>query len=120
MKISIRTAKPADAEAIIHVHYAAVHETASAFYPNEILEDWSRKPDESRYQWMRQLIAQGDEIVVVAENESRIEGFGLLIPKLNELRALYVHPSAGCRKIGQKSCTNLKHTLSLKAFHGFS
>src|ERR1700733_15550258 len=96
-QVLVRAAKPADAEGIIHVHYAAVHETAVTFYPPEIIEDWSRKPDESRYQWMRQTIAQGDEIVVVAENESRIEGFGLLIPKLNELRALYVHPSAGCR-----------------------
>lgn len=40
-RVLIRAAKPADAEAIIHVHYAAVHQIASAFYPSEIINDWS-------------------------------------------------------------------------------
>ena len=35
---------------MIHVHYAAVHETAAAFYQFEILEAWSRTPDDARYQ----------------------------------------------------------------------
>jgi putative acetyltransferase len=101
-KLQIRAAKPSDAEAIIHVHYAAVHETASGFYSSEILEAWSAKPGETRYQWMRNLITNGEEIVVVGEGESGILGFGLLIPKMEELRALYVHPAAGRRGIGKQ------------------
>jgi putative acetyltransferase len=101
-RLQIRAAKPSDAEAIIHVHYAAVHETASAFYSSEILEAWSAKPDETRYQWMRNLISNTDVIVVVGEVESGIVGFGLLIPKMEELRALYVHPAAGRRGIGKE------------------
>jgi ribosomal protein S18 acetylase RimI-like enzyme len=100
--VQVRAAKPADAEAIIQVHYAAVHETASAFYPPEILEAWSGKPDEARYQWMRQMITKGDEIVIVAESGSGILGFGLMIPKSRDLRALYVHPAAGRQGIGRK------------------
>jgi putative acetyltransferase len=135
-QIRVRAAKPTDAEAIIHVHYAAVHETASAYYPPKILEAWSRKPDEARYQWMRQMIAQGDEIVIVAEIQSEILGFGLLIPKLRELRALYVHPAAGRQGIGKKilqalesravaediSCLQLNASLNAEAFyqcHGY-
>jgi hypothetical protein len=49
-QLQIRVANPSDAEAIIHVHFAAVHETASGFYSPEILEAWSAKPSETRYQ----------------------------------------------------------------------
>ena len=110
-RFQIRTANPSDAEAIIHVHYAAVHQTASGFYPSTILEAWSAKPGETRYQWMRNLIANGDEIVVVGEAESGILGFGLLIPKMEELRALYVHPAAGRRGIGKQ----ILHALETRA-----
>jgi putative acetyltransferase len=99
-RLQIRPAKSSDAEAIIHVHYAAVHEIASSFYPSEILEAWSAKPGETRYQWMRNLITNGEEIVVVAEDESGIQGFGFFIPKMEELRALYVHPAIGHRGVG--------------------
>jgi putative acetyltransferase len=107
-RVLVRLAKPADAEAIIHVHYAAVHETAAAFYPSEIIEVWSRTPDEARYQWMRQTITQGEDVVVVAEDKSGILGFGLVISKLCELRALYVHPTAGRRGIGKKILRELE------------
>lgn len=130
-QVLVRAAKPADAEGIIHVHYAAVHETAVTFYPPEIIEDWSRKPDESRYQWMRQTITDGKEVVIVAEGKSEILGFGLIIPESRELRALYVHPSAGRRGIGKKilqeletraivqgiSCLQLNASLNAEAFY---
>jgi N-acetylglutamate synthase-like GNAT family acetyltransferase len=130
-QVQIRVAKPADAEAIIHVHHAAVHETASPFYPSEILDGWSPKPGEMRYQWMRQMITKGDEVVIVAEARSEIVGFGLIIPKLRELRALYVHPLAGRQGIGKKilqalethavdhgiSCLQLNASLNAEAFY---
>jgi N-acetylglutamate synthase-like GNAT family acetyltransferase len=130
-QISIRAAKPTDAEAIVRVHYAAVHEIAFAFYPSEIIEDWSRTPDEARYQWMRQTITRGDEVVIVAEDKSGILGFGSIIPKLRELRALYIHPTAGRRGIGQQilqeletravaqgiSCLQLNASLNAEAFY---
>ncbi len=40
--IVIRAAKPNDSEAIVQTHYDAVHETAAAVYPPDILEAWSR------------------------------------------------------------------------------
>jgi GNAT superfamily N-acetyltransferase len=130
-QILVRTANPADAEAIIQVHYAAVHETASAFYPAEIIEDWSRTPDEARYQWMCQLITKGDDIVIVAEGQPGVLGFGFIIPKSHELRALYVHPAAGRRGIGKTilrelearamahgiSCLQLNASLNAEAFY---
>lgn len=87
-RVQVRAAIPVDAEAIIQVHYAAVHETASAFYPPEIIEAWSRKPDEARYQWMREMITKVDVIVIVAEAEAGILGFGHMILESRDLRAL--------------------------------
>jgi N-acetylglutamate synthase-like GNAT family acetyltransferase len=130
-RVLIRAANSVDAEAIINTHYAAIHQTASVFYPSEVLEAWSRKPDEARYQWMRQIILQGDEIVVVAEDEIGVIGFGIVSPKSHEMRALYVHPTVGRRGIGQKilwelearaaiqdiSCLQLNASLNAEAFY---
>jgi GNAT superfamily N-acetyltransferase len=99
-RLSIRSAKPEDAASIIHVHYAAVHGIGPEFYPPEVIEDWSRKPDEARYKWMRELIAQGESIVIVGEEQSSILGFGIVIPKLMELQALYVSPAASGQGVG--------------------
>jgi putative acetyltransferase len=101
-QVQIRAANPSDAEAIIHVHYEAVHQTAYAFYPYEILEAWSARPGEARYCWMRNVIVNTDNIVVVGQAESTILGFGILVPRLEELCALYVHPDAGRCGIGKQ------------------
>ena len=100
-QVQIRAANPADAEAIIHLHYEAVHRIAIEFYPYEILEAWSGRPGEARYIWMRNVIANGDNIVVVGGVDSGILGFGIFVPRLEEICALYVHPESGRRGVGK-------------------
>ena len=97
----VRTARLSDTEAIVHVHYAAVHAIPDELYSSEIKEAWSRLPDEARYQWMRNIITQGNELIVVAEDDNGIVAFGVVSPESRELRALYVHPSVGGRGIGR-------------------
>lgn len=109
IRLRIRAANPSDAKAIIEVHYAAVHETASGSYPRHILEAWSATPGKKRFEWMRKLIASGDEIIIVGEDASKILGFGIVIPKVEELRALYVHPAAGRRGIGKQILHSLEN-----------
>jgi hypothetical protein len=93
--VEIRPATAADAVAIIDVHFAAVHETAAAFYAREVLDRWSALPGEARYQRIRDAIAKGEELFLVAEEASGIVGFGSIMPSLQELHAVYVHPQAG-------------------------
>ena len=100
-QLQTRAANPADAEAIIHLHYAAVHQIACAFYPPEILEAWSARPGEARYIWMRNVIANHDNTVVVGEVDACIQGFGIFVPRLEEICALYVDPAAGRRGVGK-------------------
>lgn len=99
----VRPAVAADAAAIVAVHHAAVHRSAAAAYPRETLDAWSGPPGEARFRRMREVIEEGDELVLVAEVEgSRIVGFGAVIPRLEELRSLYVDPDAGGRGVGTR------------------
>jgi putative acetyltransferase len=98
----VRAAVGEDAVAIVNVHFAAVHRTAAAFYSPEVLDRWSTCPDDARYQQMREVIAGGDELVLVAETAAGIVAFGSIVPRLRELRAVYVHPDAGRRGIGSQ------------------
>jgi putative acetyltransferase len=97
----VRAARPADAEAIVHIHYAAVQAIPLELYSVEVKEAWSRCPDEARFEWMRKVITQAEELVVVADEGSGILGFGVADPRLCELRALYVHPMLAGRGIGR-------------------
>lgn len=45
---NIRKATKDDARSILETHYQAVHETAAADYPGEILDEWSATVDEAR------------------------------------------------------------------------
>jgi putative acetyltransferase len=107
-EVIVRAAVATDAAGIIEVHHAAVHQTASSWYPPEILDNWSRQPDEGRYQQMRNVIADGDELVLVAEDVSGVCGFGAIVPRLSELRAVYVRPSVGRRGIGSGILASLE------------
>lgn len=109
LNVEIRPATAADAEAIIDLHFAAVHETAAACYPREVLDSWSRPPDERRYQQIRQAVARGEELIVVAQDASEVVGFGSIVPGLQELHAVYVHPKVGRRGIGSRILIELEH-----------
>jgi putative acetyltransferase len=104
----IRPATTADAEAIIDLHFAAVHETAATFYPREVLDTWSRQPDEARYQRIRDAVTKGEELFLVAQDASGVVGFGSIVPSAQELRAVYVHPKAGRRGVGARILAELE------------
>jgi putative acetyltransferase len=106
--LEIRPATTADAEAIVDLHFAAVHQTAAAFYPSEVLDRWSRQPDEQRYQRIREAVEKGEELLVVAEDALGVVGFGSIVPGLQELRAVYVHPTVGRTGIGSRILVSLE------------
>jgi putative acetyltransferase len=110
----LRSAGPSDVVAIADLHFAAVHQTAATAYSPDVLESWSRRPDESRYQEVRAAIAGGDELFLVAEIASEVVAFGSVVPRLRELRAVYVHPTVGRRGIGSQILAALER-LALAA-----
>ena len=100
LDVNIRPAIVADAIAIIDLHFSSVHQSASSFYPPEVLNSWSTQPDETRYDHIRRALEKGEELFVVAEDASGVIGFGSIVPLLQELRAVYVHPRAGRQGVG--------------------
>lgn len=96
-----------DAQAILEVHYAAVHgagpKSPWQYYDDSILQAWSPEVNAERVDsWVTRLKEKPDfELITVAEVDQKIVGFSSFAPKLNELYACYVKPEAGGRQVGQ-------------------
>ncbi|PSR16989.1 hypothetical protein C8255_14935 [filamentous cyanobacterium CCP3] len=101
--ITIEPAKPKDAQALLEIHAAAVHQTAASSYAQEILDNWARRPITSdRVERVKQRwIGNPDHRIVVAKQGSHVVGFGF-IDSDSQLQGLYVHPDYGRRGIGTK------------------
>jgi ribosomal-protein-alanine N-acetyltransferase len=97
----IRPATPKDAKAIVQIHYDAVHVTGAASYPQEILDRWDIGVTPERVRHMERNILSEDELYYVADIKGRAVGFTTVVPKNNELRAVYVHSQFGRRGIGK-------------------
>lgn len=100
MDFELRRAVIADAEAVVRVQHDAVQGTASAYHPPEVLEAWAAKLTEDNYERVRRETTDDTMIVLIAESDSHLLGFGMVVPGDEELRAVYVHPDYGRRGIG--------------------
>jgi putative acetyltransferase len=98
--IHVRHAVIADAEAVVAIHHAAVHETAGPYYTPDVLEAWAVKPTTASCERVRGEISDERMIVLVAEIGRRVIGFGMAVPANKELRAIYVHPDSGRKGVG--------------------
>jgi ribosomal protein S18 acetylase RimI-like enzyme len=96
----IERAVPADAAGIVRVHHAAVHGTAAAFYPAEVLASWASLVTLERVEELRDRIEAGEELYLVVRCRETIVGFGAIEPGTAHLQALYVDPACGRRGIG--------------------
>lgn len=110
----VRLAVAEDAEAIVRVHHAAVHGTAKICYPPEVIDAWAVKLTQSSYEKVRREIADEAMIVLIAEADSQILGFGMVVPDREELRAVYVHPDHGRRGVGGAILKQLEELASAR------
>ena len=107
---NIRRATKDDARSILETHYLAVHETAAADYPGEILDEWSATVDEARIAAFLEKFSDNKEgeLIYVAEIAGKIAAFGAIVPANNELRAVYVSPRFARQAIGSKLLAHLE------------
>lgn len=93
--LTVRIATELDAEAILRVHYAAVHEFGARSYGKEVLDEWSSPVNEERILALTKAMVENPdgEIWLLAEGQQGILGFGSIVPRKNELRACYVAPN---------------------------
>ncbi len=101
-RVVIRPAIEDDAREIVKTHIAAVHRTASRQYASDILTAWAAPFDADNVRRMEGIIAAQSELVLVAKIGPNIVGFGSIVPKNSELRAIYVHPDFGREGVGSR------------------
>ena len=112
--IQIRLFQPKDAKRIIQLHYNAVHKIASKDYKPEILNDWSPPFSFERVKKFVENQSKGKEVTMVAEINRRIVGFGVIVPKENEVRAIYVSPQVKRKGIGSTLLRKLEELAKEK------
>jgi putative acetyltransferase len=113
-KIVIRAAAESDAAAIVKVHYEAVHLIASNDYEQDILNEWSSDSVDRSTRLKTQISQNVDQtIMIVAEVDGTVVGFGEVVPDKGELRAVYVSPTAARMGIGSA----LLHKLENESRH---
>ena len=140
MKISVRPAERDDWPEVLRIQRRAIHEIAAADYSIEMLNAWGGAPITDQY--ITKMLIEFDtkfehgHIVIVAEVNGDLAGFGEIVPKTNELLAVYVNPDFERRGVGSAilwelerlakkvKLTHLKMNASLTAApfyktHGF-
>ncbi len=103
MTISIRQAIRDEWPDVLKIHRRAIHEIAAADYPIEVLSAWgSPLKDEDMPRMRAEFDAKLEHghIVIVAEVEGCLAGFGEVVPERNELLALYVNPDFERQGVG--------------------
>lgn len=101
--MSVRNACAADAELLVRLHHAAVHEAARHDYPQDVLDAWSPPPDERRFAWMRGQIAAGkNRVLVAAAPDGSVTGFCMFSTTDGWIQAVYVTPARSGSGIGRR------------------
>ncbi len=106
--LSIRPLGPEDAEKFLHVHHAAVHNTANADYAPDVLDAWSGPVSDARIQ--RYNASADEEVRIGAFDGATMAGLGAIVPLKSELRACYVHPDYGRMGVGRRIVDALEQT----------
>ena len=103
-KIKLRLGRIGDAQKSFEIHYRAIHKIAFCGYPESVLNSWGRLHSEEelakREQRFNLRIEQKENVIVVAEVEKQIAGFGEILLSQSELTALYVNSDLKRQGIG--------------------
>ncbi len=110
LQISIRAAQVEDASAFVHLHFQAVHAMGAASYEKSILDSWSNSKFDERIAALEKNIDENPDgaFKLLGEINGVIVGLGEVVPKANELRAVYVAPSAARLGVGSAILAKLE------------
>lgn len=100
---TIRTAEPADADAIWRVHTASIRGLTAAHYHPDQVESWAAGLSPQLY---RDRAAKGR--LWVAEVAGDVVAFAQLDPGSGEVEALYVHPDHVRQGLGRRLLRHLE------------
>lgn len=109
--ITIRPAKPEDADAILHSHVASIQGLCAHDYTAEEIAAWTSPKRADAY---RGALEKGHAIFVALEDD-RIVGFGDLGGE--EIFGLYVHPQYVGRGVGKLLLEALESEARARGIH---
>jgi putative acetyltransferase len=96
--ITLRQAKPEDAEKIWHIHTRAIRETLGGHYTSEQIEAWAGGFIFEGY--VTAMLAH--PFLVAVEDETMIVGFAELSVDLSQVRSVYISPDFLRHGIGRE------------------
>ena len=103
-EIKLRLGREGDGINVALIHYRAIHEIAINDYSEKILNAWGRKLSEQelakREENFNRRVKQEKNIIVIAEIDGNMAGFGEIYLQENELTALYVNPDFKRQGVG--------------------
>jgi hypothetical protein len=88
---AIRPATIDDARSILEIHRAVLRAAAPQYAP-DILAAWAASLDPDNVRRMTKIVASRSELILVADAGRALAGFGSIVPKNAELRAVYISP----------------------------
>jgi len=113
--IKLRPATRNDAVHILRVNHDATQTMSADHYDRRVLDAWSPVSAERLAQIEKHIEASPDQgMVLVAEIERRIAGFGRVVFSTGELSSLYVSPDASGKGVGKKIMTELENAACAK------
>ena len=107
--LTLEPARPADAAAILAIHYDAVHNgPAKDCYPPEVLNDWSPPVGKQRIAAFARGFELSDAIGVIACLDGEPVGFGVFKEPSKMIGAIYVKAIHGGKGIGGNILAHLE------------
>jgi ribosomal protein S18 acetylase RimI-like enzyme len=107
---TLRVAVPADTEAILVVHIAAIIAHGPAAYSDKQVAAWAAKTEGTdRYV---NAISDPATVLVVTEADGRVVGFGELDIETGEVKAIFVDPEWNGRGIGSSILHRFEERLA--------
>ena len=99
--VKLKQVDSESAELIVNIHFNAVHNgSASHFYSEDILSDWSPPISEERVNEFKSRISKTQPIVILAYCDEKPVGFGIFDIKLKRIGAIYVKATYTRRHVG--------------------
>ncbi|RJQ59831.1 MAG: GNAT family N-acetyltransferase [Desulfobacteraceae bacterium] len=116
-KISVRDAKRDEWPDVLRIHRRAIYEIASADYSIQVLSAWGPP---IKNEDLPRMIAEFDaklyrgQIIIVAENDGCLAGFGEVAPNRNLLVAIYINPDYVRQGVGSAILVELERLACKK------
>jgi len=111
VNVSVRTARPGDAEAILAVKQAAIAELSASAYTRQQIEAWT-PDDDALTEYRNATETDGFQILVACDDE-QVVGYGVLSAESDRIEALFVHPHRARSGIGTRLLGQLESSALL-------